>query len=58
MSVITEEIAATKPEIPSTIIETLPPLVPDLDADPFAGIPRELIDLVGTYDRDTAGGCG
>jgi hypothetical protein len=34
------------------------PLVPDLDADPMAGIPPELLDLVGSYDRDTAGGCG
>lgn len=33
-------------------------LVPDLDADPVEGIPQELFDMVGSYDRDTAGGCG
>lgn len=35
-----------------------PPLVPDVDADPMENIPTELSDLVGAYDRDTAGGCG
>lgn len=34
------------------------PLVPDLDADPMEGIPEELLEAVGSYDRDTAGGCG
>jgi hypothetical protein len=34
------------------------PLVPDLDADPSEGIPAELFEQVGSYDRDTAGGCG
>ncbi|MDH6108610.1 hypothetical protein P3T36_005511 [Kitasatospora sp. MAP12-15] len=34
------------------------PLVPDLEADPMEGIPQALLDLVGSYDRDTAGGCG
>lgn len=35
-----------------------PGLVPDLDLDPRVGIPTELLTLVGSYDRDTAGGCG
>ena len=35
-----------------------PSLVPDLDADPAAGLPTELFSLVGSYDRDSAGGCG
>jgi hypothetical protein len=34
------------------------PLVADLDADPMEGVPEDLLDLVGSYDRDTAGGCG
>jgi hypothetical protein len=41
---------------PKTEYEPL--LVPDLDADPMADIPAELLDQVGAYDRDTAGGCG
>ncbi|MFF1903599.1 hypothetical protein [Kitasatospora sp. NPDC058218] len=35
-----------------------PPLVPDLEADPLEGVPEALLDLVGSYDHDTAGGCG
>jgi hypothetical protein len=40
----------------ATVEET--PLIADLDADPMEGIPQELLDRVGSYDRDTAGGCG
>lgn len=39
-------------------LEPVAPLVPELDADPFDGIPPQLLDSVGSYDRDTAGGCG
>ncbi|WP_188316908.1 hypothetical protein [Solihabitans fulvus] len=26
--------------------------------DPLAGIPQEVLDATGDYDRDSAGGCG
>jgi hypothetical protein len=31
---------------------------PVLAEDPLAGIPKAVRDLVGSYDIDTAGGCG
>ncbi|EST28977.1 hypothetical protein [Streptomyces roseochromogenus] len=34
------------------------PVVLDIDDDPMEGIPAELVDMVGQFDRDTAGGCG
>jgi len=44
--------------VASTGLRRPVPLVLDIDEDPLAGIPEELFDKVGSYDSDTAGGCG
>ena len=44
--------------VASTGLRRPVPLVLDLDEDPLAGIPAEVLELIGCYDSDTPGGCG
>jgi hypothetical protein len=56
----TENATAAEPieTVASTGLRRPVPLVVDLDEDPLEGIPAEVMDLVGSYDSDTPGGCG
>ncbi|GAA2489671.1 hypothetical protein GCM10010406_27310 [Streptomyces thermolineatus] len=53
-----QDAAAPGPVLP----DSLPPGRIEVDddwfPDPLAGVPAAVIDLVGAYDHDTAGGCG
>jgi hypothetical protein len=51
----------TVPDLTSATGTTLRrpiPVVTDPDEDPLSGIPAELLEAVGCFDSDTAGGCG